>query len=153
MVVVEEPSYLTVRLPYLCSVRIIFVDGRLRFEPYLGLRPRTQATLLKMGGLGALALVSIRVGAPYAFGVALAALMAGIYDVFRLTITENVITRASLIYAQLRHTMPVPVSSNANVTSGGVPRQGTRELTAGDSGFRRPDELPRRTDPAIIKRT
>ncbi len=149
MVVVEEPNHLTVRLPYFCSVRVFYDNGRLRFAPFLGMLPRTRATLTKLGLFGAVGLASIRVGTPYTVGIVIIAMMFGIYDVFRVTITEHVITRASMIYSQMRRGSS-DSATRARELSGGdnTPRP---VLTSGDQ--MRDRELPRVGDPTIIKRT
>ncbi|HEY4303119.1 MAG TPA: hypothetical protein VGM82_01525 [Gemmatimonadaceae bacterium] len=99
MVVVEEPDYLTIRLPFLCSVRVYFDGERLRFDSYFGILARVKSTALKMGGMTLLAIAAPRYGLAYAGVVALLALVAGIYDSIRWQITEHAITRVSMINA------------------------------------------------------
>jgi hypothetical protein len=148
MVVVEEPEHLVVRLPYLCSVRIFADNGRLRFAPYLGLQPRTRATLIKLVGFGAVALLSTRLGESYAVGALVAGVLFGVYDIFRVMLTENVITRASLIYSQMRH-------GAASVGAAAIGAQRASALNAGNAAPRPSDsasELPRASVESIIKR-
>jgi hypothetical protein len=119
MVVVQEPDYLTVRLPYFCSVRIHSDQRRLRFEPYVGMVPRTRATIFKLALLSAVTLTAARIAGPLALGIIGVAILVSLYDIVRVTITENVITRASLVYAQMPraeragHGDAPPIAGNA----------------------------------------
>jgi hypothetical protein len=97
MVVVEEPDHLTIRLPFLCSVRVYGDAERLRMEGHFGVYSRVRSTMLKLGGLTTLAVALGRLGLAYAGVVALLALIAGIYDSIRWQITEHAITRISTI--------------------------------------------------------
>lgn len=101
MVVVEEPDHVTVRLPYFCSVRIHSVDGRLRFESFFGLVPRTRATMLKIFMFTGFTLAAFTRGMPYALAIAMVGIMAGVYDIIRVIVTEGVVTRASVVYSDL----------------------------------------------------
>jgi hypothetical protein len=103
MVVVEEPDHLNVRLPYFCSVRIYLVDGCLRFEPFFGFIPRTRSTMGKLFVFTSFTAAAFRAGVPYALGVGIIGIMLGIYDVIRTIATENVISRAGIVFTQLRH--------------------------------------------------
>lgn len=129
MIVVEEPDHLTVRLPYFCSVRIYLVDGCLRFEPFFGLVPRTRSTMTKLVMFTGFTLVAFKGGVPWALGIAMIGIMSSIYDVIRLSVTENVISRASLIYAQLVYGAVGPGSAPAPSISSAS----TRALDSGST--------------------
>lgn len=122
MVVVEEPEWLVVRLPYFCSVRIHFVEGHLRFEPHLGMLPRTRATMTKLLGFTFLTVAAMARGLPLQAPIALATIgiMASIYDAIRVVVTEGVITRASAVYSGLVH----------GQTANALPTQQTRAIGA-----------------------
>ena len=113
MVVVEEPDHLTVRLPYFCSVRIYLVDGCLRFEPFFGLVPRTRSTIGKLFVFTSFTVAAFRAGVPYALGIAIVGIMIGIYDIIRTIATENVISRAGIVYTQLLHAERPPQTFGA----------------------------------------
>lgn len=147
MVVVEEPNHLTIRLPYFCSVRVYLENGRLRFDPYFGLMARTRSTLIKVIGVGFAAVLSGIYGGPYTIPIIAFGLMAGFYDVIRVIVTENVISRAGAIYSQFLH---APRSDAGGASTLGAVRP--RELNAGDTASRTPDELPRSTVESIINR-
>jgi hypothetical protein len=134
MVVVQEPDYLTVRLPYFCSVRVRYADGRLRCEPRFGAVARTRATLFKMFGTWALAASALATYGvtplPILLGV-LVAVSSG-YDVLRTIVTENIVTRVTFIWSMMRH-------GNDTLLSAPMPEAAFRERTA--------SEIRQRTNP------
>jgi hypothetical protein len=99
MIVVEEPDYLSVRLPFFCSVRVYSDGDHLRFEGYFGIVGRVRSTTMKFGGISALAVASTHFGIGYAGVVGLLAVMSGIFDSIRWQVTEHAITRISMIEA------------------------------------------------------
>lgn len=99
MIVVQDPDHLTVRLPFFCSVRVYFVGGRLRFDPYFGMVPRVRATAIKFAALGGMAVSVMKLGTNYVVGMSVLLILAGVYDLVRWLITEQTITRTVLLDA------------------------------------------------------
>jgi hypothetical protein len=101
MIVVQEPEYLSVRLPYFCSVQIRCERGRLRCDPFFGVVPRTRATLLKLIGTTSVAVSTVlTMGlAPLPVALGFLVVASAAYDVIRTILTENVITRVQTIWA------------------------------------------------------
>ncbi len=99
MIVVEEPDHLNVRLPFFCSVRVYSNGERLRFESYFGVVTRVKSTTLKLGATSVLAVASAHYGIAYAGGIALLAVISGIYDSIRWQLTEHAVTRITMIDA------------------------------------------------------
>ncbi|MDB4877652.1 MAG: hypothetical protein JWM41_4098 [Gemmatimonadetes bacterium] len=130
MVVVQEPDYLSVRLPYLCSVQIRYDNGRIKCEPFFGVVGRTRATLLKMIGTSTIAVGALLTYGvtplPMALGVLVAA-SAG-YDVLRTTVTENVVTRVLFIWSMMH-------DRQSSLLSAPMPEPAVRVRTA--AGVRR----------------
>ena len=101
LVVVPNPDYLSVRLPYLCSVQIRYDGGRLACNAFFGVVPRTRATMIKLLGTSALAVTALSVSGLTPVSVMLGFLVAasGTYDVIRTTVTESVITKVQLLWS------------------------------------------------------
>lgn len=97
VVVVQEPDYLTIRLPFFCSVRVKSNEGRLHLEGFFGLYGRVRSTTLKLIGMAAVAFVAARYGMPYMASMAVLSLMVGFYETIRWILTEHAITRVSTI--------------------------------------------------------
>ena len=104
VVVVQEPEYLTIRLPFFCSVRVTFVDGRLRFEGFFGPASRVKSSTIRLTIIALIAASLAKFGPAYAGTMAVIAVLAAIYDVLRWMITEQAITRATIVAA----TQPLP---------------------------------------------
>lgn len=99
MVVVQDPDHLTVRLPYFCSVRVYFVDGHLKFDPYFGMVPRVRATAIKGAAMFGLSVSVMKLGTSYLVGMLVLLILAGVYDIVRWLITEQTITRTVMLDA------------------------------------------------------
>lgn len=101
IVTAAHADHLCVRLPLLASVRVRYDGARLSLEPRFGAVSRTVATMSTLGSVSALlvgmTLSGIAVPALVAIG-GLGAL-AGAYDVMRFVVTENAITRVTMLWA------------------------------------------------------
>src|SRR5215207_8588682 len=101
--VVPHGDHLCVRLPYFTSVRVRMEGGELRFHTRFGLASRDWAIFAPIGVLGT-ASASLYLSGTNEVAAALTgflALLSGAFNLARLVLSENAVTRVQMLRAVL----------------------------------------------------
>ena len=117
IVTAVHADHLCVRLPLLASVRLRYDGERISFEPRFGAASRTLAAMSTIGSASALVVGMTVAGIALPAVVAVGALgmLASASDVMRFVITENAITRVTLLWAAARNGAPREIGAGPAV--------------------------------------